>query len=179
MKKALIPIALLMAACGGGSEEDAARDRAAAASTWALAIKLEVIDVRIPVEAMNVLLFKDEEVAKSTPTVFEVQGQGVSLIGEIPPAANPGYDEKWEKLIGVPLTIKSMGDFGRDVVESHLGMAGKLEMKISSGTMTVDSISGKWSGSQGDKTLKGRITLTLQDGRTLQGTFATHALTWG
>jgi hypothetical protein len=171
--------ALFLAACGGGSEESAAKDRAAAMATWAVVVKVDGADVRLPLKVTNVLLFKDEEYARANPTVFEVEGDGIHLIGDIPPAANPGYDEDWKKLIGTTLTIKASGDFHHEPVVSALTLPGKPEVLVTGGTMTVESFSGKWSGSQGDKTIKGRITLTLQDGRTLQGTFATHAVTWG
>jgi hypothetical protein len=180
MKRSTALFALLLASCGGGSEEEsAAKDHAAAAATWAVILKIDGADVRLPLEAMNVLLFKDEDVARENPTVFEITGKEISLIGEIPPAKNPDYDEKWEKLVGVTLTIKTSGEFHRDIVESKFMIPGKGEVAVIGGTMTVESVSGKWAGSAGDKTLKGRITLTLRDGRTVQGTFATHAITWG
>jgi hypothetical protein len=179
MKRWISLLALGVASCDGGSERDAAKDRAAAMATWAVVVKADGADVRLPLKITNVLLFKDEDDAKTNPTVFEVEGDGIHLIGEIPPAANPGYEEDWKKLVGVTLTIKAAGQFHRDPVTSALTLPGKPEVLVTGGTMTVESFSGKWSGSQGDKTLKGKITLTLQDGRTLQGTFATHAVTWG
>jgi hypothetical protein len=45
--------------------------------------------------------------------------------------------------------------------------------------MFVEKFSGKWAGSEGNKTLSGKIILQLRDGRTLEGTFAVHAVTWG
>ncbi len=179
MKRSIAVLALLLGSCGGGTEEDAAKDRAAAAANWAIVVKVDGAEVKLPLEAMNVLLFKDEDAAKANPTVFEIEGPGLSLFGEIPPAANPDYAEKWEKLIGVTLTIKASGEYHRDVVESKLTLPGKPEIRVTGGTKTTEAISGKWSGSTGDKTLQGKITLTLQDGRTLQGTFAVHGITWG
>jgi hypothetical protein len=179
MKRFIATSALLLASCGGSEEETVAKDRAAAAATWAMILKIDGADVRFPLEAMNVLLFKDEEVAKQNPTVFEMTGKEISLFGEIPPASNPGYEEDWKKLVGATLTLKASGEFHRDVVESTFMIPGKGEVAVTGGTMTVESFSGKWAGSTGDRTLKGRITLTLRDGRTVQGTFATHAVTWG
>jgi len=180
MRRSIAALALLAASCGGSSDEEtAAKDRAAAAATWAVVLKIDGADVRLPLEAMNVLLFKDEEVAKQSPTVFEMAGKEISLFGEIPPASNPGYEEDWKKLIGATLTLKPSGEFIRDIVESKFNIPGRGEVAVTGGTMTVESFSGKWAGSTGDRTLKGRITLTLRDGRTVQGTFATHAVTWG
>jgi len=45
--------------------------------------------------------------------------------------------------------------------------------------MFVEKYTGKWSGSEGNKTISGKITIRLSDGRTLEGTFAVHAVTWG
>ena len=44
--------------------------------------------------------------------------------------------------------------------------------------MFVEKYTGKWSGSEGNNTLSGKITIQLSDGRTLEGTFAVHAVTW-
>jgi len=179
MKRLATAILLILASCGGNDEETAAKDRAAAAAHWALILKIDGIDVRLPLEGMNVLLFKDEDYASQNPTVFEVQGKEISLIGEIPPSGNPGYGEKWEKMIGTTLTLKASGEFHRDIVDSKLLLPGKGEVQVTGGTMTPEAFSGKWSGSNGDKTLKGRIKLQLRDGRTLEGTFAVHVVTWG
>lgn len=170
----------LLAGCGGGSEEeDVAKDRAASAAHWAVILKVDGADVRLPLKVMNVLLFKDDEYAKSHPSAFEIEGEGISLIGEIAAADNVDYGEHWERLIGKTLKILSAGEFHRERVESKLTLPGKPEAIVSDGSMLVEKVTGKWSGSQGNKTLSGKITLTLQDGRTLQGTFAVHAVTWG
>ncbi len=180
MKRALLPWLLLLGACGSGNDEaTAAKDRADAAANWAIVLKIDGADVRFPLEAMNVLLFKDEEYASKNPTVFEITGKEISLYGEIPPANQPGYAEDWQKMVGATLTIKASGEFIRDIVESRFNIPGKGEAQVVSGTMTVESRYGKWSGSQGDKSLKGRVTLVLRDGRTVSGTFETHAFTWG
>lgn len=176
----LMALALLAAGCGGGSEEeDVAKDRAAAAANWAVTLKVDGADLRLPLKVMHILLFKHDEDARSHPSAFEIEGEGISLFGEIAPADDVGYGEKWEKLIGKTLKILSAGEFHRDRVESKLTLPGKPEAIISNGSMLVEKVTGKWSGSQGDKTLSGKITLTLQDGRTLQGSFAVNAVTLG
>lgn len=179
MKRALAAFLALSASCGGGSEEDAAKDRAAAMATWALVFKLDGAEVKVPLKAMNVLLFKDEEYAAKNTTVFHVEGDGVHLYGEIPPANQPGYGEDWQKMIGATLAVKASGEFFHEMIESSITPAGKPELKISGGTMTVESRSGKWSGQNGDKALKGKFSFTLSDGRKIEGTWAVHAFTWG
>ena len=177
-RAAFLPI-LLLAGCGGSEEEDAAKDRAASQATWAVILKVDGADVRWPLKVMNVLLFKDEEVAKANPSAFEIEGQGVHLIGEIAPADDVGYGEKWDRLIGKTLKIKASGEFHRDQVDSKLNLPDQPDLPVTGGTMVVEKVAGKWTGSQGNKTLSGKIRLTLHDGRTLEGTFAVHAVTWG
>ena len=174
-------LALCLASCGGSEEEDANKAHAAARATWCFVLQVDGADVRIPLSEMNILLWKDDEYAKQNPSVFEIKGQGVHLIGEIPPAGNPGYEEKIEKLIGHTLTIKQSGEFHHDgTIDSKITLPGKGEMGITGGTLSAEKKTGKWSGSQnGDKTLHGKVTLTLRDGRTLEGTFSVHAITWG
>jgi len=179
MRPLTAALLMTLASCGGNDEEKAAKDRAAAAANWALILKVDGADVRLPLEEMNVLLFKDEDMAKKHPTVFEIQGKEISLFGEIPPANNPDYGEHWEKMIGATLTLKPSGEFHRDIVDSKMMLPGKGEVQVTGGTMTPEAFSGKWSGSNGDKTLKGKIRLQLRDGGSFEGTFAVHVVTWG
>ena len=180
MRIPMLALGLLCAAgCGMSDEAAAAKDRESSKATWALVLKVGGADVRIPLKAMNVLLFKDEEYAKQNPSVFQIEGDGVNLIGEIAAADNVDYGEHWERLLNKTLTIKASGEFHRDSVDSKIALPGASEVAVTSGTMFVEKFSGKWSGSEGDKTLLGKISLHLSDGRTLEGTFVVHAVTWG
>lgn len=179
MMRRFIPLLPLILAACGSDEESAAKDRAASQAGWALVLKVDGADVRLPLKVMNVLLFKDEAYAKQNPSAFHIEGEGVALIGEIAAADNVDYGEHWDRLIGKTLTIKASGEFHRDPVESALTLPGKTELKVTGGTMVPQSIKGKWTGSEGNKTLSGKIKLQLQDGRTLEGTFSVHAVTWG
>ena len=180
MKRALLPCLLLLGACDTGYDEaSATKDRAAAQANWAIILKIDGTDVRLPLDEMNVLLFKDEEYASKNPTVFRIMGKEISLYGEIPPANQPGYGEDWKKMIGATLSVKAAGEYFHETIESKFTIPGKGEVQVVGGTLTPESYSGKWSGSQGDKTPTGKITLVLRDGRTVSGTFATHAFTWG
>ena len=176
----LLAVSLLFAAgCGMSDEAAAAKARDSSMASWALVLKVDGAEVKIPLKAMNVLLFKDEEHARQNPSVFQVEGNGVQLIGEIAAADNVDYDEHWERLINKTLTIKASGEFHRDSVDSKIALPGTTEIAVTGGTMFVERFSGKSAGSDGDKTLSGRITLQLRDGRTLEGTFSVHAVTWG
>jgi hypothetical protein len=170
---------LCTAGCGMSDEAAAAKSRESSTASWALVLKVDGADVKIPLKAMNVLLFKDEEHARQNPSVFQIEGNGVQLIGEIAAADNVDYDERWERLINKTLTIKASGEFHRDPVNSKIALPGTPEIAITGGTMFVEKFSGKLAGSDGDKTLSGKISLELRDGRTLEGTFAVHAVTWG
>ena len=176
----LLALSLLCAAaCGMSDEAAAAKDRESSMASWALILKVDGADVKIPLKAMNVLLFKDEEHARQNPSVFQIEGSGVQLIGEIAADSNVDYGEHWERLINKTLTIKASGEFHRDAVDSKIALPGAPEIAVTGGTMFVEKFSGKWAGSEGNKTLTGKITLQLRDGRTLEGTFAVHAVTWG
>ena len=180
MRLLMLVLGLLCAAgCGLSEEAAAAKDRESSKATWALVLRVDSADVRIPLKAMNVLLFKDEEYAKQNPSVFQIEGSGVQLIGEIAAVDNVDYGEHWERLIHKMLTIKASGEFHRDPVDSKIALPGTPEIAVTGGTMFVEKFTGKWSGSEGNKTLSGKITLQLSDGRTLEGTFAVHAVTWG
>ena len=180
MRLLMLALGLLCTAgCGLSEEAAAAKDRESSKATWALVLRVDGADVKIPLKAMNVLLFKDEEYAKQNPSVFQIEGSGVQLIGEIAAADNVDYGEHWERLIHKMLTIKASGEFHRDPLDSKIALPGTPEIAVTGGTMFVEKFTGKWSGSEGNKTLSGKITLQLSDGRTLEGTFAVHAVTWG
>jgi hypothetical protein len=84
VRRLMLALSLLCAAgCGMSEEAAAAKDRESSKTTWAMVLKIDGADVRIPLKAMNVLLFKDEEYAKQNPSVFQIEGNGVHLIGEI------------------------------------------------------------------------------------------------
>ena len=179
--KRLSLVALFLAGCGGSEEEQANKDHAAARATWCFVFQIDGADVRIPLSEMNILLFKDDDYAKEHPSPFQIKGDGVLLMGEVPPEASPGYGEKIENMVGKTLPIRSSGDFHHEgTLESKITLPGKPEIGILSGTLIGEKMTGKWSGSvSGDKTLHGKVKLTLRDGRTIEGTFAVHAVTWG
>jgi len=179
--KRLTFLALLIAGCGGSEEEQANKDHAAARATWSFVFKIDGADVRIPLSEMNILLFKDEDYAKEHPSPLQIKGEGVLLMGEVPPEASPGYSEKIEKLVGKTLPIRTSGDFHHEgTLESKITLPGKPEIGIISGELIGEKVTGKWSGSvNGDKTLHGKVKLMLRDGRVIEGTFSVHAITWG
>ena len=181
MKHAALSGLILLAACGGSEEESANKAHAAARATWCFVLKIDGADVRIPLSEMNILLYKDEDYAKEHPSPFQIKGDGVLVMGEIPPDASPGYGEKIENMVGKTLPIKSVVEFHHEgTLESKITLPGKPEIGIVGGTLIGEKMTGKWSGSEnGDKTLHGKVKLTLRDGRTIEGIFSVHAITWG
>lgn len=181
MRASTAALLLVLAGCGGSDEAQANKDHAAARATWCVVLKVDGADVRIPLSEMNILLFKDEDYAKEHPSPFQIKGDGVLLMGEVPPDASPGYDEKIEAMVGKTLPIKPSVEFHHEgLLESKITLPGKPEIGILSGTLVAEKKTGKWSGSEnGDKTLHGKVKLTLKDGRTIEGTFSVHAITWG
>ena len=181
MRASILALGLVLSGCMDSDEETANKAHAAAKATWAFVFTVDGAEVRIPLSEMNILLFKDDEYAKQHPSPFQIKGEGVLLIGEIPPDASPGYDEKIENLVGKTLPIKTSGEYHHEgTIESKITMPGKPEIGILSGSLIGEKKSGKWAGSEnGDKTLHGKVKLTLRDGRTIEGTFSVHAITWG
>jgi hypothetical protein len=54
--------------------------------------------------------------------------------------------------------------------------------QVVGGSFSVDRVSGDTSGSDGNRTLSGTINLELQTStgpKSVSGTFAIHAVTWG
>lgn len=180
MKTFLTLLVIAVVACKSGSRDNPARDRAAAEATWKLEVAGAGASAKRALTVMNVWLFKDADVAATTPAAFTIEGEEVLLLGQIPPAANPDYGEHWEKLIGVPLTLGPATRYhDEEETESRLRLSDGTSVRVVSGSMTARKLTGKWSGSEGDRTLTGTITLVLADGRTVEGTFAVHAVTWG
>jgi len=171
-------LAVTWTACGsGGNAETAARDRAQSSQSWKLVIEDEGVTHEIPVERMDIFLTEDESYCE----IFELRGEGVTLVGEFPADLHVGYEVAFERLIGREIGIQRRGGDPREPKTSKVTLDG-LVLPVSAGSFTVESLSGKWEGSEGDRTLHGTIELRIPgyDGeRTLRGRFATHAVTWG
>jgi hypothetical protein len=160
-------------ACGGGSSEEPAARRSAA---WKLVLEVEGATHELPLERMDIFLTEDE-----WPEIFEIHGDGVTLVGEFPAGVRVDYDEAFENLIDQPIAIRPHGGDPRDEKQSQVDLDG-IGASVSAGTFTVERTSGSISGADGDKTLHGTIELRVQDAngeRTIRGRFATHAVTWG
>src|SRR5207245_10080302 len=146
MRLLMLALTLLCApGCGISEEAAAAKDCESSKATWALVLRVDGADVRIPLKVMNVLLFKDEEYAKQNPSVFQIEGSGVHLIGEIAAADNVDYGERWERLVNKMLTIKASVEFHRDPVDSTITLPGAPEIAVTGGTLFGDNCTSQWS----------------------------------
>ena len=168
---------LALTACSrGGEVEQAARDRSNARVAWKLVLDHGGSTYEIPIERMDIYLTEDEY-----PEIFEIRGDGVTLVGELPAGVRVDYDEAFERLIDREVTIQANGGDPRQPKTSTVTIDG-IVTPVSTGSFTVKQLTGKWGSSDGDRTLHGDIELRLPglDGeRTLRGRFAAHAVTWG
>jgi hypothetical protein len=161
-------------ACGGGGSGDA--PPASGTTAWRLVLEVEGATHELPLERMDIFLTEDE-----WPEIFEIHGDGVTLVGEFPAGVRVDYDEAFENLIDQPIAIRPRGGDPRDEKDSQVELDG-IGASVSAGTFTVERTSGSIAGADGDKTLHGTIELRVHDGngeRTIRGRFATHAVTWG
>lgn len=159
-----------LAACSSGADSAAAaRDRERSKTEW----KLVLDDGReLPLELMNIYLTEE-----GYPNLFEITGTGVTLVGTFPSGLTPDYEENFGRLIGETITIEARGGDPWEPKTSAISFGG-TGTAITGGSFTVDRVSGKWSGSEGNKTVHGTIELQTAGG-TIRGRFAVHAVTWG
>lgn len=174
-----VVIAVWLSGCGAGGADDvavAARDREKAKADWKLTLEDAGASSEMPIERMDIYLTEE-----GYPELFELHGEGVTLVGEFPADVRVGYDEALEKLIGKPVNILARGGDPREEKNSSVTVRG-MGAPVTGGTFTVERVTGKWAGSDGDKTIWGSIEVRIPgaDGeRSVRGRFAAHAVTWG
>lgn len=168
---------LMVTGCAFETGDDAAvaaNDRAKSQGEWKLT--LEGGDV-LSVERMDIYVPDDEEVRE----IFEIVGDGVALVGEFPEGVTAGYGEDFASLVGKTIPIAASGGDPGEPKTSHVTIGGNF-VPVTSGTFTVEKVSGKWAGSEGNKTLWGTVELRVSgpNGETvIRGKLAAHAVTWG
>lgn len=170
-------LVLALSACGGTTNEDAVQDRVRARQAWKLVLDDGGTGHEMPIERMDIFLTEDE----SECEIFQIYGDGVTLVGEFPAGVRVDYEVALERLIGRAIAIQPRGGDPREPKTSKVTLDG-IVTPVSAGTFTVERLSGKWEGSEGDRTLHGTIELRVPDydgERILRGRFAAHAVTWG
>jgi hypothetical protein len=172
-------VAIGLTGCGGGGGNDAqtaARDREKSKDDWKLVLEDAGATTELPIERMDIYLTEE-----GYPEIYEIAGPGVMLVGEFPRDVRVGYDEEFEKLIGKPVTILASGGDPRELKTSSVTVRG-IGAPVVGGSFTVEKVTGKWGGSEGNKTIWGTIEVRIPGAdqeRTLKGRFAAHAVTWG
>jgi hypothetical protein len=166
----------LLTACGGGSDaETAARDRARAKEEWKISVDEGGTAAELALEQMDIYLTEND----SYPEIWEMAGEGVVLVGQLPKDARVDYEEAFEKLVGRTIVVEAQGGDPRQPKSSAITLGG-VSVPVSGGFLVVEKVTGKWGGSEGDRTLHGTVELQLAGGtRTARGKFAVHAVTWG
>jgi len=170
---------VLSAGCAGSghTEAQATAARAAAIPNWKIQLEWAGSTVEASIERMDIYLVDDE----SYPEIFEIMGDDAVLVGELPTTVHVGYGEDWQRIFGVPIAIRASGGDPRETKTSWVRLNG-VQVPVSGGTIRFEKITGKWNGSEGDKTLWGTIELRVPgaDGeKTVTGKIAANAVTWG
>jgi hypothetical protein len=169
----LCATALSSVGCGS-TEATAAEARARAEATW----KLEIQGTDpLALERMDIYLVEDE----SEPEIFKLYGDEVTLVGEFPEDLHVGYGEALDRLIGRRIELSAEGGDPREPSDAYVTIDGR-QLPVKGGTLEVNRVTGSWNGADGDKTLWGTVELSVEDGgvpRTIRGTFAVHAVSWG
>lgn len=163
-----------LASCGGGSGDGGS----AAPGDWKLVLAHGGGSVVVPVEMMNVWLVEDE----SYPERFNIEGEGVALGGSFPEGLHVGYEENWNAIIGKTLIMTGENGDPYEPGEAFVELAPGVRSRVMGGTIIFEKLTGKMEGSEGDKTLTGRIMLVVQtDAGTenVMGTISVHCVTWG
>jgi hypothetical protein len=144
---------------------------------WKLQVEWAGSTQELPIERFDIYLVEDEQ----DPEIFEMYGEGLMLVGEFPLDLHVDYGEKFEALIGRPIKLAPSGGDPGDLKQSFVTLGG-MRVPVLGGTFTVEKISGKWAGSEGNKTVFGTIELRVPgaDGETtVRGRFASNVVTWG
>jgi hypothetical protein len=169
-----------LAGCGGsigGTDATViANDRAKSMVDWKLVLEDGGTTSEMPIDRMDIYLTED-----GYPEIYEMHGPGVMLVGEFPRDARVDYEEKFENLLGKTIQILPNGGDPGEPKNSSVILSG-MGAPVTGGTIQVEKITGKWQGSQGNKTLWGTIEVRIPGAngdRTVRGKFATHAVTWG
>lgn len=165
-------IALVLAGCLGG---EGGVQQAVEEFNQELVIDFDGSGIPVPLESMEVWLTDDP----SRPERFEIQGDGIAIVGTFPRDIRVDYDENWQLLIGKSIPISERGGDPRYEKPAVLTVPGVGQFRVVGGSFTVERIEPGWNG---ETPLIGRIELRVRAAtgeKSLNGTFAVKAMTWG
>ena len=158
----------------GGSGTQGAVDK----DEWRLVFTRDGAEVELMLEYMHVYLVEEYD---EYPEVFEIAGEGVSLVGTFPMACHVGYEDDWAVLLGKSIEVAPVGG-ARDDKMSYVQMPDGNKAFVVSGTLVPEELKGKIDGVDGDRTLRGTFMLRIRTGQgeeEIAGRFAVHCLTLG
>ncbi|HSG30243.1 MAG TPA: hypothetical protein VLB82_01730 [Thermodesulfobacteriota bacterium] len=167
-------INLLFSACSSGDSGKPNRDP----SQWKITLDIDGEEVILPLKVMDVYLVEDE----NYPESYYIKGNGVSLLGNFPDGVHVGYGEKWDKLFDEIIQISEEGVDPYNTRASQISLPGNPDLLITDGYIVFSKLTGKYSGSSGDLTIHGTISLTVDSSggeQTYEGTISVQCVSWG
>jgi hypothetical protein len=176
--------ALAFAAAGSGFQSDAtltasaAAARAKAQPNWKLKLETENGAANATLERFDIFLTEDED---HESEIFEIHGPDAVLVGVFPSDLHVGYEAAYERAVGRTLDIQPSGGDPGEPKSSWVRING-FPVPVAGGHITIDKVTGKWEGSEGDRTYWGTAELriaTSSGERTVRGRFAVNCVTWG
>lgn len=147
--------------------------------TWEMVLKISGQEVTLPMTLLEVYVTDDYDY----PEIYELSGEGITLVGEFPLDIRVDYGETWPALFGQQINILPRYNTYDGPKESYITLPSGQIAEVTGGHFTAESQSGQYAGRDGDLTLSGKITLHLKTGsgeeKIARGTFAVHCMTWG
>ena len=175
-------LAFAIAGCGFSSDADltasAAAARAKAQTNWKLQLESETGAANATLERMDIFLTEDED---NESEIFEIHGPDAVLVGVFPSDLHVGYEAAYERAVGRTIPIQPNGGDPGEPKSSWVRLEG-TPAPVSGGHITIEKVTGKWEGSEGDRTYWGTVELRVATSigeRTIRGKFAVNCVTWG
>lgn len=177
-----VALASAIAGCGFHSDAEltatAAAARAKAQTTWKMRLETATGSSDLTLERFDIYLTEDDQ---NEPEIFELYGPDVMLVGSFPMDLHVGYGAEYSRAVGRTIAIQPTGGDPGEPKSSFVRIGG-VPQPISGGTITIEKLTGKWEGSEGDRTFSGTVELRIPGSsgeRTVRGTFAVNCVTWG
>ena len=175
-------LALAIAGCGFQSDAQltatAAAAREKAKPTWKLQLETPTGMTNATLERMDIFLTEDEA---NESEIFEIHGPDAVLVGVFPSDLHVGYEAEYARAVGRTIPIQPNGGDPGEPKSSWVRIDGS-PAPVTGGQITLEKLTGKWEGSEGDRTYWGTVELRIATStgeRTVRGKFAVNCVTWG
>lgn len=150
---------------------------------WKAVLQIDNVPADFSLQIMNIYLVEEDD---RYPEAFEIVGDNLHLVGKFPMDLHVGYEEALDRLVNRPIEIMIQvgegADYGIENKFSTITLPGSSRQYVKSGSITFKKLTGKSAGQDGDRTLSGEITLTIdtESGpKTVTGQISVHAVSWG